>query len=101
MEDNYQKNYDLIISELEKDFNAEIELIDELYLKHKDNFKGGYVTQAIKDELNFERKDFLTKWNWTVPLAIFNSIQHRRLYLKKCAEYCSKVYNYPFEVVEI
>jgi acyl-CoA thioesterase FadM len=36
MEDNYQKNYDLIISELEIDFNAEIELIDKLYIKHKE-----------------------------------------------------------------
>ncbi|MCR1025778.1 hypothetical protein NQT66_13225 [Cellulophaga baltica] len=100
MEDIFQNNYNSIISELEKDFNAEIKLIDELYLKHKDNFRGGYIIQAIKEELNFEREDFLAKWNWAVPSAIFDSVNHRKLYLEKCTEYCSKVYNYPFKVVD-
>ena len=101
MENNYQRDYDLIISKLEKDFRTEIELIDELYLKHKENYKGGFITQAIKDELNHEREDFLSKWSWKVPIAIFNSIWHRKEYLKKCSEYCHKVYHYPFEIIDL
>jgi len=100
MENDYQHIYDFAISKLEKDYNDEIKLIDELYKKHKDSFVGGYITKAIIEDLDTNRESFLKKYNWSAPSQLLGSPIHFSKYFSKCAKLTSLVYYYRFEVVE-